>query len=96
MRCVNSRPNSCQKQLAHYRSILLLEVCVHSERMVSALGLVMKYHEFLFSEANGGLTTSGHEVCCSLCVVLGRGAEEPTLWGLKSLPLHGEAEFWEA
>lgn len=86
MRRVNSRPNSCQKQLAHYRSILLLEVYVQSESMVTAVGLVMKHHEFLFSEASGGLTTRGREVCCSLHVFLGRGAEEPALWGLKSSP----------
>lgn len=81
---MNSRPNSCQKQLAHYRSILLLEVYVHSESMVTALGLVMKHHKFLFSEASAVLTTRGHEVCCSLHVFLGRGAEEPALWWLKS------------
>lgn len=87
MHCMNSRPNICQKQLAHYRSILLLEVYVHSERMITAAGLVMKHHGFLFSEASSGFTASGHEVCCSLHVVLGRGAEEPVLWGLKSSPL---------
>lgn len=84
---MNSRPNSCQKQLAHYRSILLLEVSVLSERMVTALGLGMKHHELLFPEAGGGLTPDGHEVCCSLRVFLGRGAEQPVLWGLESSPL---------
>lgn len=43
----------------------------------------MKHHEILFPEARAGLTTSGCEVCCSLRVFLGRGAEDPVLWGLK-------------
>lgn len=82
-----------KKQPAHYRSILLLEVHVHSERMVTTLGLAVKHHEFLLSEARAGLTTSGCEACCSLHEFLGRGAEEAVLWGLKSSPLCWEAEW---
>lgn len=75
---MSSRPNSYQKQLVRYRSIMLLEVYVDSERMVDCILLIKADFKHVVDSSS-----RGHQVSSLFTLTYNRGAVQPALWGPK-------------